>query len=404
MVNLGVPEQVGVSMNVEHRNQVLALEGPNFSGRTSLLKRAVMQETSAIYLGPEISNYLSGICTSVTEEIALYARHRARTEEVLTALRLHGLAGRNPFTLSGGEQVLTLIAGAVAAQPLCVALDTVLEQLDQAHRENVLRVVSRVTRVLIADNRIAEFRDHVDGSERVFVQDRSGHVAEPIAKLQSNLLPAFGASPCVLELDNLRFDYHSQFPILRGVRAVFKPGQIYVLQGPNGAGKSTLARILVGVLRSGSGRLLRDGQCFDPYRHPAQTVAYHFQHPDAQLFSRTVATEVAAGLPVCRDATTHLKAVLCSFGLGAIAGQSPLDLPFAARKRVALAATFAMERSWTILDEPTLAQDDETVAELACMLKAWAKRGAGIIVITHSSQFAKELDASVMQLEEGLLT
>lgn len=390
-------------MMADRITRIRAIEGPNFSGRTALLKRSVAQEKSGLYLGPEVSSYLSGICVSVFEEIALY-NGSAQVAELLAALQLEDLAHRNPFTLSGGEQVLTLIAGAIAARPEFVALDTILEQLDAWRRAAALHALSAVPAVQIADNRISEFRDSITTSEYLWGCDATERAVEPIGPLQGYAIPEYRTRPCTLALDGVRFGYHRQVPTLRDVSIFLEPGRIYALQGANGAGKSTLAKLLVGVLRFGGGRMLRDGRPFDPHRRPAEAVAYHFQHPDVQLFSRTVARELAVGAPPGPDHTSRIRLFMRGFGLQRLDAQGPFDLPFVARKRVALAATFAMERPWTILDEPTFGQDDANVAELVLMLKAWASRGAGIIVITHSSDFIQQLNAHVLILKDGVLT
>jgi energy-coupling factor transport system ATP-binding protein len=51
------------------------------------------------------------------------SERRSRTDELLTALRLEGLAEANPFTLSGGEKRRLSVATAIASRPRMLVLD-----------------------------------------------------------------------------------------------------------------------------------------------------------------------------------------------------------------------------------------------------------------------------------------
>jgi ABC-type multidrug transport system ATPase subunit len=56
-----------------------------------------------------------------------------------------------------------------------------------------------------------------------------------------------------------------------------------------------------------------------------------------------------------------------------------------------------------ILDEPTLGQDDASVAELVSLISRMAKEGRGFIIISHCEHFIEKLGAERLVLSNGIL-
>ncbi len=389
------------------RGGLVFVVGSNFSGRTSLLRAASglepADEVSGLdhqqlpgpgaFVGAEVYNSLSGLAVTVSQELRLQAtssQGELAAAGILTELGFGRIMDSNPFRLSGGEQAVLAVLSAALRRPRVLSLDCCLEQVDVQSRRRLLECLpgllpERAT-VLMADNRRVEYGP-LDGavaasaSELVATRRRA-----PAIRLQGfQAVPP--ARPCALELDGVSFAYRGSGPILRKCSLSLEPGFAYLLDGPNGSGKSTLAKILCGALKPDEGRIIIDGRPIRPWLNPAQTVAYHFQNPDVQLFCTTVEQEIMIGMPDERLSRggrgAFLDALLNIFGLNGLAGAHPLDLPFVLRKRVALAATLAMGRPWIILDEPTLGQDEASADGIIRLVAALCSRGYGVIVISH---------------------
>jgi energy-coupling factor transport system ATP-binding protein len=173
--------------------------------------------------------------------------------------------------------------------------------------------------------------------------------------------------------------------------------------GKNGVGKSTLAKLLCGVLRPDTGRIMLGNQLYDAWVKPGQYIAYHFQNPDLQLFSTRLDEEIIAG-PRAQGHNEEIirqrqDALSKAFGLSRIMDEHPLSLPFVIRKRIALAATLAMGCPWVILDEPTVGQDDATVQVIAQIIEQMLAKGLGVIMISHSEWFRSLLPHEVIELK-----
>src|SRR5688500_6009645 len=88
-------------------------------------------------------------------------------------------------------------------------------------------------------------------------------------------------------------------PAVRGVDLEIAPGEMVTLLGPSGCGKTTLLRIVAGLERPDTGRVLISGADvteLPPYRRPVNTVFQHYA-----LFPHlTVEGNVAFGLEMAR--------------------------------------------------------------------------------------------------------
>jgi energy-coupling factor transport system ATP-binding protein len=210
-----------------------------------------------------------------------------------------------------------------------------------------------------------------------------------------------------LACENLSFAYprNGKRWALKGVSAYFGAGRATALIGFNGAGKSTLCKVLNGILRTRSGRILLDGVEVRVADRPGSVVAYSFQNPDDQLFQPTVARELAFGPRSLRLAEAVIEAgvslALDLFDLRSFAASHPLDLPFVLRKRVAMAAVIAMQRPFTVLDEPTVAQDPAFRRRLIASAKSLLAHGTGLIIISHDPEFVFEVCDAVVVMSGG---
>ncbi|HEY1921369.1 MAG TPA: hypothetical protein VGG44_01280, partial [Tepidisphaeraceae bacterium] len=116
--------------------RLLAIDGPNFSGRSDLLRRFCRNNADGrMYLGPEVYFALSGLTTTVRQELELHAGGSLESRDCLEpveTLNLTRLLDQHPATLSGGEQTCLAILCAMILKPQILAADCALEQLDSS--------------------------------------------------------------------------------------------------------------------------------------------------------------------------------------------------------------------------------------------------------------------------------
>jgi len=407
-----IPTRKQFSLDAENSSRTFFVSGLNFSGRTDFLKLFLSKEERKSFVGLEVYFSLSSLASTVQEELSLQSHglDSSTYHEFLTQkLKLPHILCKDPFSLSGGEQTCLALCSGLAASSNKLAVDCALEQLDESRRFAFLNEFKRLEclglQVAIADNRATEWLQGIQ-IPIVRVPHVENHRA-PFHRMDSNVRFPGPESLCrEISLNEVAIRYRgASTDLLKDVSFSLSPGEIYHLQGANGAGKTTLAKLLAGDLKPRCGQISSNGVIQKPWKRPGHTFSYHSQNPDVQLFFNSVRQEIQAS-PSCVHTNTGLQerlfnSAICAFSLQTLLNANPFDLPFAMRKRVALAATLAAGTPWIILDEPSLGQDDQEVHTLVRILKNLAAQGTGIIVISHSNSFTIQLNARRLSISGG---
>jgi ATPase subunit of ABC transporter with duplicated ATPase domains len=380
------------------------LAGPNFSGRSEALLASLRNAGApAFFVGPYAEAALSGLSSTVADELAIYREQRARPRPPFEALPIGGMLERKPQSLSGGEQVLLALHCFAQSAFDVLAVDTALEQLDGTNRAGALVYLGcDAFNVALIDNRVVpsgwDIRTYTPVG-RAFAIDWPA--------LTRAIAPQH-AQP--LSIDNLDFTYPKGRQIFRGASMALTPGTAHRLAGANGAGKTTLLKILVGALVPTAGGITLAGANYRPWREGNRALALATQNPDQQWCGATLREDMGRRRAALR--TTNNTAAMDDVRLARLAGalgiasldQHLYELPLAARKRVSWLCLIAGARPWVMLDEPTIGQDDDTRTNLAKLLQEMCAHGYGVIFVTHDDAFAAMLPHRRLQIEDGRIS
>ena len=167
----------------------------------------------------------------------------------------------------------------------------------------------------------------------------------------------------MIELEHVSFAYADQGPSVQDVTFRLGKGEFAAILGANGAGKTTTVRLMDGLLKPTSGRVLIQGveTVKSQVSERAAKVGFLFQNPDRQICKNTVREEILFGLRTVRgqEGEEALQArtdeVLKEFSF--TGDEEPFSLSRGQRQRVALASILAVEPEILILDEPTTGLD-----------------------------------------------
>jgi len=204
--------------------------------------------------------------------------------------------------------------------------------------------------------------------------------------------PPVNANPPVLEAVGVTYQYPGYPPVtaLQDVNLTVRAGELVGIVGQNGSGKSTLVKCFVSLLRPVTGEIRVNGKNIrkTPVGEMARQVGLVLQNPDYQLFSISSKDEIGFGLHNVgiegKEAEERVMEVLRWVDLQDEIETFPFRMSFGDRRKLAVAATVALDPQVLILDEPTTAQDHRGRYQLADIGRRFRdEKGRTILMITH---------------------
>jgi simple sugar transport system ATP-binding protein len=184
------------------------------------------------------------------------------------------------------------------------------------------------------------------------------------------------------------------------------PGEVHALLGENGAGKSTLVKMIYGLVRPDSGRMVWKGAPYEPATpHAARStgVAMVFQH--FSLFEAlNVAENVALGMenpPPMRQLSVRIREVSETYGLPLDPDRLVGELSAGERQRVEIIRCLLQDPKLLIMDEPTSVLTPQEVDILFETLRKLSAEGTAILYISHKLEEIRSLCDSATILRLG---
>jgi len=189
------------------------------------------------------------------------------------------------------------------------------------------------------------------------------------------------------------------------------PGEIQGLVGANGAGKSTLVKILTGIVRPTSGRVLIDGKPL-PAGMPKESLRAGIVSVPQELVvgpTMTVAENVMLGheprgrfgllrAGAMRQAAARvLESLSLEIPVNELAGR----LPLVEQRLVMIARALSFRARMVIFDEPTATVSPAEAAILLEAVRGLRERGVSVLYVSHRLDEIEALCDSVTVLRDG---
>lgn len=216
----------------------------------------------------------------------------------------------------------------------------------------------------------------------------------------------------ILQTDKINKQY-GDIIVLNAVNFDLRAGEVHALIGANGAGKSTFCRMLAGLIQPSSGRMMVNGQSFEPRtKRDAELSGVEIVQQELNLVpTLTVAenllfTRLPNRLGIIRQRALNAEArrLLDIVGLNAVSPETITgSLGIGQQQMIEIASALGRECRVLILDEPTAALSHREVELLFKQIQRLRAEGKGIIYISHRLDEIKSLADRVTILRDGQL-
>lgn len=211
----------------------------------------------------------------------------------------------------------------------------------------------------------------------------------------------------LLRVENLHLQRQDK-EILRGVTFEIAPLQIFALLGRNGSGKSSLAYTLMGCAgyTPSVGRILFDGQDITQLSITERArlgLTLAWQEP-ARFEGLKVKDYLALGMK--EPSRARMEAALTAVALSPFAylERTVNDaLSGGERKRIELAAVYAMHPHLAILDEPDSGIDVLSLDDITRLIRRLALEGTAVLLITHRNEMVSVADVAALMCAGEIL-
>ncbi|KGE19417.1 amino acid ABC transporter ATP-binding protein [Paenibacillus wynnii] len=203
--------------------------------------------------------------------------------------------------------------------------------------------------------------------------------------------------------------HYGHFHVLKSIDLHVQEGEVVVVVGPSGSGKSTMLRCINRLETITSGDLtvtnltVNDRKTdINKLRKDIGMVFQHFNlYPHKRVIDNiTLAPIKVLGLSKAEAEKTAMY-YLEKVGIADKAQAYPSQLSGGQQQRVAIARGLAMKPKIMLFDEPTSALDPEMVGEVLDVMRALAREGMTMVVVTHEMGFAREVADRVIFMDQG---
>ena len=248
----------------------------------------------------------------------------------------------------------------------------------------------------------------------------------------------------MIDVINLKKSF-GESEVLKDISVTINKGDIVVVLGPSGSGKSTFLRCLNCMEDPTGGSIIFNGVDIADIKVDINIHRRHmgmvFQHFNLfnnktviqnimlapvyvkcqelrknkrkntkirikNLFSKQKEELIpitTSKVEIQKEAKDQAMNLLKRIGLEDKADVYPSTLSGGQKQRVAIVRSLAMNPDVILFDEPTSALDPEMVGEVLDLMKALAKEGMTMIIVTLEMGFAKEVANRILFMDEGYI-
>ena len=421
----------------------------------SHLVSTVLQDTDGQFIGLSVAEDLA---FALENDMVDLGTMKERVRSWAERLDLMKLLDHRPQDLSGGQKQRVSLAGVLIDESPILLFDEPLANLDPKSGQDIIDLIDQIheeqrTTTIIIEHRLEDvlyrpvdrvilinqgqvlFNGRPDELLRTTLLAENG-IREPLylttlrqlgqdinqlehldrlddiqlddvnCVIPEATFTKTGEAEELLKLEQIRFAYQENHPILKNISLSIPKGQRLAIVGKNGAGKSTLAKAICGFITT-EGQYTSRGEDIkqESVKERAERVGYVLQNPNQMISTNMIFDEVALGLRLRGVAEEDIKErvyqALKTCGLYEFRKWPISALSYGQKKRVTIASILVLGPEILVLDEPTAGQDQRNYTDIMEFLDSLQEKGQTIVMITHDMQLMLDYSDRALVVSDG---
>lgn len=206
----------------------------------------------------------------------------------------------------------------------------------------------------------------------------------------------------ILQIENLHKKYND-FEVIKGINLSINKGEIYGLLGPNGAGKSTLIKIICGIEKITSGKVIFEEKETNINKYKKnigllpQDISVYHNFTARENVSFFCSLYGYKGKELKKRVDKSLEFV----GLLDVENKKACEFSGGMKRRLNMACAIAHSPRLIIMDEPTVGIDPQSRNHILESVKKLNEEGATIIYTSHYMEEIEELCNNISIMDNG---
>ena len=252
-------------------------------------------------------------------------------------------------------------------------------------------------------NIIADLQSAMSAAERVFLlidenpEPEDAPDAEELVDPQGHVV-----------IQNLRFGYDPEKPIIHDLSLEAKPGSLVAIVGPTGAGKTTIINLLMRFYDPQGGSITIDGHDSMKLTRKSLRKAYSMVLQDTWLFHGTIAENISYGRPdatmeeiveAAKAAHVHHFIERLPKGYDTVLNEDGVNISQGQKQLLTIARAMLMNSHMLILDEATSNVDTRTEIQIQAAMRELMKNKT-CFVIAHRLSTIQHAD-TILVVQKG---
>ncbi len=346
-----------------------------------------------------------------------------KIEVITRQLGLSDLMDRDLSRLSSGQKQKVAIAAACLLNPPLLILDEPTANLDYESTRSLIEILTEIkkngTTILISEHRLHCLLPITDryiylkqGSlakcwsksdfEKMTLEETEKYGLRHPDSGKNLFIPSCRDKGDLLVGKAVGFHYAHQCLVLNKLDFSLGKGSVVAVVGKNGKGKTTFGKILCGLLKQKSGKILYRDKPISAAKR-CRNSYFVMQDADYQLYAESVGNELVLGKKVTEAIKEKAYAAMALFDLTNLKDRHPASLSGGEKQRVTLAAAYCSDAEIIVMDEPTSGLDAINAKRVAKFIQLLSNANKTVVVITHDELLLRAVSDSIILINENRL-